>query len=166
MNHTSDQHKWFLDSKSSKNAEHRDWYIWKDGKGPNQPLTTDIYVRTVGVEIHLTTQYYYHYFYPQQPDLNWRNPAVEKAMFDATRFWYKRGVSGFRLDAVDTMYEFEDLRDNPPTPGTDKFGRPNTEEKFNKKLPEIHGALQRLRKVADDNNAVLIGETWTTDVAS
>jgi alpha-glucosidase len=167
VNHTSDQHKWFLDSKSSKTSAHRDWYIWRDGKGPNQPPNN--WTSTFGTAAWTfdtkTKQYYYHYFYPQQPDLNWRNPAVEKAMFDATRFWYQRGVSGFRLDAVDTMYEVEDLRDNPPAPGMDKFGRPNTEEKFNKKLPEIHTALQRLRKVADENNAVLIGETWTTDVS-
>ena len=60
-----------------------------------------------------TNQYYYHYFYPEQPDLNWRNPAVEKAMLDVTRFWYKRGVAGFRLDAVDTLYEDPNLTDNP-----------------------------------------------------
>jgi alpha-glucosidase len=112
-----------------------------------------------------TNQYYYHYFYPEQPDLNWRNPAVEKAMFDVTRFWYKRGVAGFRLDAVDTLFEDPMLKDNPVLPGTDKFGRPNMEEKYNKKLPEMHESLQRLRKVADEYDAVLIGETWTSDVS-
>src|SRR5262249_8798143 len=111
-----------------------------------------------------TNQYYYHYFYPEQPDLNWRNPAVEKAMFDVTRFWYKRGVVGFRLDAVDTLYEDPKLTDNPVLPGTDKFGRPNMDEKYDKKLPEVHDALKRLRKVADEFNAVLIGETWTDSI--
>ena len=167
VNHTSGQHKWFLDSKSSRTSAHRDWYIWRDGKSDGQPPNnwTSTFGTAAWTYDPATKQYYYHYFYPEQPDLNWRNPAVEKAMFDVTRFWYKRGVSGFRLDAVDTMYEMEDLRDNPPAPGVDKFGRPNTDEKYNKKLPEVHGALQRLRKVADENNAVLIGETWTTDVA-
>jgi alpha-glucosidase len=167
VNHTSDQHKWFIDSKSSRTSPHRDWYIWRDGKSEGQPPNN--WTSTFGLSAWkydpTTKQYYYHYFYPQQPDLNWRNPAVEKAMFDTTRFWYKRGASGFRLDAVDTMYEDPNLKDNPPAPGIDKFGRPNTEEKYNKKLPEIHGALQRLRKVADEYNAVLIGETWTTDVS-
>ena len=167
VNHTSDQHKWFIDSKSSKTSPHRDWYIWRDGKGEAQPPNN--WTSTFGLSAWkydpTTKQYYYHYFYPEQPDLNWRNPAVEEAMFDTTRFWYKRGASGFRLDAVDTMYEDPSLKDNPPAPGIDKFGRPNTEEKYNKKLPEIHGALQRLRKVADEYNAVLIGETWTTDVS-
>jgi alpha-glucosidase len=166
VNHTSDQHKWFLDSKSSKTAAHRDWYIWRDGKGPDQPPNN--WLSTFGLSAWkydpTTMQYYYHYFYPEQPDLNWRNPAVEKAMFDVTRFWYKRGVAGFRLDAVDLLFEDPNLTDNPVLAGTDKFGRPNMEEKYNKKLPEMHIALKNLRKVADDYNAVLIGETWTQNV--
>src|SRR5260370_8463440 len=86
-------------------------------------------------------------------------------MFYQTRFWYKRGVAGFRLDAVDTLYEDPDLKDNPVLPGTDKFGMPNTNEIYNKKLPEVHEALRGLRKVADEYGAVLIGETWTKDVS-
>src|SRR5439155_588535 len=110
-----------------------------------------------------TGQWYYHYFYPEQPDLNWRNPAVEKAMFDVTRWWYQRGVSGFRLDAVDTLFEDPDLRDNPILPGTNKYGDPNMQDKYNTKLPELHDVLRDLRKVADEHSAVLIGETWTKD---
>src|ERR1700747_88266 len=167
VNHNSDQHKWLIDSKSSKTAEHRDWYIWRDGKGPVQPPNN--WLSTFGLSAWkldpATNQYYYHYFYPEQPDLNWRNPAVEKAMFDTARFWYKRGVVGFRLDAVDSLYEDPNLTDNPVLPGTDKFGRPNMEEKYNKKLPEVHTALKGLRKVADEYHAVLIGETWTSDVS-
>ncbi len=167
VNHTSDQHKWFIDSKSSKTAEHRDWYIWQDGKGPGQPPNN--WLSTFGTPGWTldakTNQYYYHYFYPEQPDLNWRNPAVEKAMLDVTRFWYKRGVAGFRLDAVDTLYESPTLTDNPPAPGTDKFGRPNQMEKYNKKLPEVHDAMRKLRTVADEYGSVLIGETWTSNVS-
>lgn len=167
VNHTSDQHRWFIDSKSSKTAEHRDWYIWRDGKGPGQPPNN--WLSTFGTpgwtSDAKTNQYYYHYFYPEQPDLNWRNPAVEKAMLDVTRFWYKRGVAGFRLDAVDTLYESPALTDNPPRPGTDKFGRPNQVEKYNKKLPEVHDAMRKLRTVADEYGSVLIGETWTSNVS-
>jgi alpha-glucosidase len=112
-----------------------------------------------------TNQYYYHYFYAEQPDLNWRNPAVVKAMMDVTRFWYKRGVAGFRLDAMDILFEDPDLKDNPVLPGTDKFGRPNMEEKYDKKLPEVHDVMRKLRSTADEYSAVLIGETWTTDVS-
>jgi len=166
VNHTSDQHKWFVDSRSSLTSSHRDWYIWRDGKSPDQPPNN--WYSTFGTPAwkfdSATKQYYYHYFYPEQPDLNWRNPAVEKAMFDTTRSWYKRGVVGFRLDAVDTMFEDVHLTDNPLATGTDKFGRPNMIEKFNKKQPEMHVALKGLRKVADEYNAVLIGETWTDDV--
>ena len=166
VNHTSDKHKWFIDSESSRTSDKRDWYIWRDGKGPGQPPNN--WLSTFGTPAWTfdakTNQYYYHYFYPQQPDLNWRNPAVEKAMLDVTRFWYKRGVAGFRLDAVDTLYEDPNLTDNPVLPGTDKFGRPNMDEKYDKKLPEVHDAMRKLRSVADDYGAVLIGETWTSNV--
>ena len=166
VNHTSDQHPWFINSRSSRTAEKRDWYIWRDGKGPGQPPNN--WLSTFGTIAWTldpkTNQYYYHYFYPQQPDLNWRNPAVEKAMLDVTRFWYKRGVAGFRLDAVDTLYEDPNLTDDPVVAGTDKFGRPNLDEKYNKKLPEVHDAMRKLRSTADEYGAVLIGETWTTNV--
>jgi alpha-glucosidase len=113
-----------------------------------------------------TSQYYYHIFYPEQPDLNWRNPAVKDAMFDVTRWWYKRGVSGFRLDAVDTLFEDPNLRDNPILkPGKNAFGDPFEESKYNGKLPEVHDVLRGLRQVANEYDAVLIGETWTANVA-
>lgn len=166
INHTSDQHKWFLDSRSSKTAAHRNWYIWHDGKGPNEPPNN--WISEFGGSAWKldpnTNQYYYHFFYAEQPDLNWRNPAVEKAMFDTTRWWYRRGVAGFRLDAVDTMYEDPDLRDNPTLPGTNATGDPKMENKYNTKLPEVHDALTNLRRVADEYGAVLIGETWTKDI--
>ena len=166
MNHTSDKHKWFIDSESSKTAAHRNWYVWHDGRGPGQPPNN--WLSTFGHAAWKfdakTGQWYYHYFYPEQPDLNWRNPAVEKAMFDVTRWWYQRGVSGFRLDAVDTLFEDPDLRDNPVLPGTNKYGDPNMQDKYNTKLPELHDVLRELRKVADRHGAVLIGETWTKDI--
>ena len=103
-------------------------------------------------------------FYPQQPDLNWRNPKVENAIFDVTRFWYKRGVVGFRLDAVDTLFEDPNLADNPAMPGKDAYGEPNQEHTYNTNLPEVMDALAGLRKVANQYNAVLIGETWADTV--
>ncbi len=167
MNHTSDQHKWFIDSESSRKAARRDWYVWRDGKGPNQPPSN--WLSTFGHSAWkfdpATSQWYYHYFYPEQPDLNWRNPAVEKAMFDVTRWWYRRGVSGFRLDAVDTLFEDPSLKDNPILPGTNKYGDPNMQDLYNTKLPGIHDVLRNLRKVADEHGAVLIGETWTKDIS-
>jgi alpha-glucosidase len=166
MNHTSDQHKWFIDSRSSRNSKYRDWYIWRDGKGTNQPPNNweSVFGGSAWQFDGKTSQYYYHFFYPQQPDLNWRNPAVKDAMFDVTRWWYNRGVSGFRLDAVDTLFEDPELRDNPILPGKNAYGDPNMKNEYNDKLPEVHDILQGLRKVADNYNAVLIGETWTANV--
>jgi len=166
MNHTSDQHPWFVDSRSSRTAAKRDWYMWHDGKAPGLPPNN--WISTFGGSAWTfdakTGQFYYHYFYPQQPDLNWHNPAVHEAMFDVTRWWYKRGVAGFRLDAVDTLFEDPELRDNPVLPGLNKYGDPKEQDLYNTKLPEVHDVLRDLRKVADEHNAVLIGETWTKDV--
>jgi alpha-glucosidase len=166
-NHTSDQHKWFLESKSSRTSPKRDWYIWRDGKGANHPPNnwTSTFGGSAWKYDPITGQYYYHYFYAEQPDLNWRNPEVRKAMLDTMRFWYKRGVAGFRLDAVDTLFEDPELKDNPVLPGVDKFGFPNTHEIYNKKMPEVHDVMREMRKVADEYGAVLIGETWTQNVA-
>ena len=167
VNHTSDQHQWFLDSKSSRSSEHRDWYIWRDGKGPGQPPNnwTSAFGGSAWKFDPTTNQYYYHFFYAEQPDLNWRNPAVKDAMLDVTRWWYKRGVSGFRLDAVDTLFEDPNLRDNPLKPGKNAFGDRIEENKYNTKLPEVHEVLRSLRQVADEYNGVLIGETWTANIA-
>jgi alpha-glucosidase len=165
LNHTSPQHKWFLDSASSRSSLRRDWYIWRDGKAPGIPPNN--WVSDFGGSAWQfdakTGQYYYHYFAIGQPDLNWRNPAVEKAMFDVTRFWYKHGVSGFRLDAVDLLFEDPQLHDNPVLEGKNAFGDPNMENKYNDKLPEVHTELRKLRQVADQSNAVLIGETYTSN---
>ena len=167
MNHTSDQHPWFVNSRSSRTAAKRDWYVWRDGRAPGQPPNN--WESTFGGSAWqwdpTTKQYYYHFFYVQQPDLNWRNPAVEKAMFDVPLFWYERGVAGFRLDAVDTLFEDPKLHDNPTLPGKNAYGLPNMVNEYNTKLPEVHDVLRKLRLEADQHNAVLIGETWTRNVA-
>ena len=167
VNHTSDKHKWFLDSSSSKDNPYHDWYIWKDPKGKDQPPNN--WISTFGGSAWQynprLNQFYYHYFYPQQPDLNWRNPKVAQAMYDSTRFWYKRGVVGFRLDAVDTLFEDPNLTDNPIQPGKNAYGDPNMFPKYNDKLPEVHDVMKGLRSAANEYNAVLIGETWTSDVS-
>ncbi len=166
VNHTSDQHPWFINSRSSRTAEKRDWYIWRDGKGKNPPNN---WMSTFGGSAwqwdNKTSQYYYHYFYTQQPDLNWRNPAVVAAMYGTSEWWYKRGVAGFRLDAVDILYEDPNLHDDPVLPGKNAFGDPNLENKYNDNLPEDHTALKGLRKVANKYGAVLVGETWTDSAA-
>jgi alpha-glucosidase len=166
LNHTSDQHAWFKDSASSLTSLHRDWYIWRDGRGPNQPPNNwiSLFGGSAWKFDEKTGQYYYHFFYPEQPDLNWHNPAVEKAMLSVTSWWYQRGVSGFRLDAVDTLFEDPALHDNPTKPGMNKLGDPNMDDVYNTKLPELHDVLRKLRAVADESHAVLIGETPTSDI--
>jgi alpha-glucosidase len=167
LTYTSDQNKWFQEAKSSRSNPKRNWYIWRDGAGSGQPPNnwTSLFGGSAWKFDPASDQWYYHYFYPPQPNLNWRNPEVEKNLFDVTRWWYKRGVAGFRLDAVDVMYVDSQFRDNPVV-GTDKnaFGDPVEREIYDKNQPELHGVLRRLRKVADENNAVLIGETWTSDI--
>ncbi len=168
LTYTSDQNKWFQEAKSSRTNPKRDWYIWQDGKGPNLPPNnwTSNFGGSAWKYEPTTSQWYYHYFYPPQPNLNWRNPEVEKNMFDVTRWWYKRGIAGFRLDAVDVMFVDSKFRDNPVVDDKkNAFGDPVEREIYDKNQPELHGVLQRLRKVADDYNAVLIGETWTNDIA-
>jgi alpha-glucosidase len=166
LNHTSDQNKWFVDSRASRTSKRRDWYIWKDGKGPNEPPNN--WIALFGGSAWQfdgkTKQYYYHFFYPQQPDLNWRNPAVKDAMFDVTRWWYNRGVAGFRLDAVDILFEDPSLHDNPVLPGKNAYGDPNMQNEYNTKLPEVHDVLKGLRQVADRYDAVLVGETATDNI--
>ena len=114
-------------------------------------------------------QFYYHFFYKQQPDLNWRNPAVEKAMFDAMRFWLDRGVAGFRLDAITTLFEDPKLHDEPLTGRLDATGFPESNHTLTSGLPEVHDVLRRLRKMTDSypDNRVLVGEIYvprTTDL--
>jgi len=166
LNHTSDQHKWFLDSKSSKTSTHRNWYVWRDGQSKGQAPNnwTSNFGGSAWKFDPTTNQYYYHFFYAEQPDLNWRNPAVEKAMYDTTRWWYKRGVAGFRMDAVGTMFEDPDLRDNPVLPSTNALGDPEQARKYNTEFPEVHDALRDLRTIADEYGAVLIGETVTNNI--
>jgi alpha-glucosidase len=106
LNHTSDRHPWFLESRSRRDNPKRDWYIWRDGKKGEPPNNWASSFGGPAWEYDsLTGQYYYHYFFKQQPDLNWRNPRVKQAMFDAARFWLDMGVDGFRLDAIGTLLE-------------------------------------------------------------
>jgi alpha-glucosidase len=117
-NHTSDQHPWFLESRSSRDNPKRDWYFWRDAK-PDGSLPNNWLGAFGGSSWEwdeATQQYYLHTFLKEQPDLNWRNPEVKAAMLDVLRFWLDRGVDGFRLDAVHFMMKHPDLLDNPPNP--------------------------------------------------
>ncbi len=168
MNHSSDKHPWFVESASSKDNPKRDWYIWKDGSASGPPNNwISLFGGSAWKLYPKTNQYNYHFFYPEQPDLNWRNPEVRTAMYDAARFWLDKGVAGFRLDAVQTLFEDPKLPDNPVREGKNQYGDPNTEYLHNDKLPEVHDVLRELRAVLDKypGDRVLIGETSGSDIA-
>src|SRR5690606_11508988 len=118
-NHTSDRHAWFEESRSSRESPKRDWYIWADPAPDGGPPTNWLanFGGSAWTLDETTGQYYYHAFLPEQPDLNWRNPEVRRAMYDVLRFWLDRGVDGFRVDVVWHLIKDDQLRDNPPNPG-------------------------------------------------
>jgi alpha-glucosidase len=168
-NHTSDQHPWFKESRSSRTNPKRDWYIWRDGKGEGQPPNNwqSWFGHSAWQLDPATNQYYYHHFYTEQPDLNWRNPEVRKAMYDAMRFWFKRGVAGFRIDAVSRLFEDPNLHDDPILPGKNAYGDPNIAHKYTDNLPEVHEVLREMRRIADEfpGDPVLISEADEPNIA-
>jgi alpha-glucosidase len=168
LNHTSDRHPWFLDAARARESRHHDFYVWSDGKpdAAGHPGPPNNWVSLFGGSawefVPAVGQFYYHRFYRQQPDLNWRNPEVEQAMFAAMRFWLDRGVAGYRLDAITELFEDEKLRDAPVLGGTNALGDPNLSDIYTKNLPEVHGVIRRLRAMVDTyrGERVLIGETY------
>ena len=173
-NHTSDQHAWFKESRSSRDNPKRDWYIWRDPKGftaDGKPIPPNNWQSWFGHSAWqydpTTSQYYYHHFYTQQPDLNWRNPEVQKAMMNVLRFWMDKGVSGFRIDAVSRLFEDPNLHDDPILPGTNAYGDPNIQHKYTDNLPEVHDMLRLMRQVVDGypGNPVLISEADEPNIA-
>jgi len=168
-NHTSDQHPWFIESRSSRTNPKRDWYIWRDGKAPGQPPNNWLswFGHSAWRFDAKTGQFYYHHFYTEQPDLNWRNPEVRKAMYGVLRFWLDRGVAGFRLDAVSRLFEDPNLHDDPLLPGTNAYGDQNIEHKYTDNLPEVHEVLKEMRQVVNQypGNPVLISETDEPNIA-
>lgn len=168
LNHTSDQHPWFQESRSSRNNPKRDWYIWRDGKGPGIPPNNwqSDFGHSAWTYDAKTKQWYYHKFEVQQPDLNWRNPEVRKAMYKVVRFWLDRGVAGFRLDAITCLFEDPQFRDEKALPGKNQYGDPNISEDRTNNLPEIHDVLRELRKIVDSypGDRLLIGETYLPNI--
>jgi alpha-glucosidase len=173
LNHTSDQHPWFLDAARARDSRHHDFYVWSAGKrdaaGHRQPPNNwvSLFGGSAWEFVPAVDEFYYHRFYRQQPDLNWRNPAVEQAMFAALRFWLDRGVAGFRLDAVTELFEDAQLRDAPALGGINAQGDPNLSDLYTKNLPEVHGVMRRLRAMLDTypGERVLIGETYLEKTA-
>ncbi|MGZ8740657.1 MAG: alpha-amylase family glycosyl hydrolase [Gaiellaceae bacterium] len=139
--HTSDQHRWFMQSRSSRESPRRQWYIWRDEADEQE----SVFGGGAWTYDEPTGQYYHHLFLPEQPDLNWMQPEVRGAFDEILRFWFERGVAGFRIDVV------HELVKDPPS-------QPNR--------AEIHSVLRRWRELADDYEPerLLVGETWVMDL--
>jgi len=164
-NHTSSLHPWFLDSRGTRKSEKREWYIWRDpgpnGGPPNNWLS--VFGGSAWEHDEETRQYYHHAFLKEQPDLNWRNPAVRSAMFDVMRFWLARGVDGFRIDVLWHLAKDAQCRDEPLNPawreGMDPYLQ--LDHIYSCDQPEIHAVVREMRQaVAAWPDCVLIGELY------
>lgn len=164
-NHTSDEHPWFAQSRSSRTNPKRDWYIWCDPKPDGSPPNnwTSEFGGPAWTFDPTTGQYYYHAYLSKQPDLNWRHPQVRQAMLDVLRFWFDRGVDGFRVDAIHHLIEDQQLRDNPPNPAWHERMSPARRVTRMRTMdqPEVHEAIAAMREVADQyDDRVMIGEAY------
>jgi alpha-glucosidase len=162
-NHTSDQHPWFLESRSSLTNPKRDWYLWRDpapdGGPPNNWLSN--FGGPAWTEDG--SQYYYHSFLKQQPDVNWRNPQLRAAMLNVLRFWLDRGVDGFRVDVMWMMIKDDQYRDNPVNPASapDAPASIRLLPVYNTDRPEVHAIVAEMRAVLDlYGDRLLIGELY------
>jgi alpha-glucosidase len=168
-NHTSSEHPWFVESAASRQSALRDYYVWADpvpgGGPPNNWLD---FTGQSAWEWHAPTgQYYLHNFLPAQPDLNWWQPAVHEEFRQILRFWFDRGVAGFRIDVAHGLYKDALLRDNPRAeldgPLAGRFGQRAV---YNENRPEVHGVYRDWRSIAEayDPPRLLLGETWVYDL--
>ena len=165
-NHTSIEHPWFTESRSSRSSPRRDWYLWADpapGGGP--PTNWMSMFGGSGWEWDEETgQYYFHSFLKEQPDLNWRNPHVRAAMYDVLRFWLDRGIDGFRVDVLWLLIKDDQLRDNPPNPGWTSASRRTYDSLvplYTSDRPEVQKIVAEIRSVLDSyGERVLVGEIY------
>jgi alpha-glucosidase len=164
-NHTSSAHPWFVDAAGGRGSARRDFYVWSDpapgGGPPNNWL--DATGASAWAWHDPTRQYYLHNFLPSQPDLNWWEPAVHEEFREILRFWFDRGVAGFRIDVAHGLYKDAKLRDNPPETSTGRMaGGFGLKPVYNANRPETHAVYRDWRKIADSYPAarLLLGETW------
>jgi alpha-glucosidase len=164
-NHTSECHPWFLASRSSRVDPKRDWYLWRDPKPDGSPPTNwrSQFGGSAWEWDEPTRQYYLHSFLREQPDLNWRNPAVRTAMYDVLRFWLARGIDGFRVDVLWLLIKDDHYRDNPPNPLW-KIGESSHEAlipQYTSDRPEVQQIVEEMRAVLDAfGDRVFIGEIY------
>jgi alpha-glucosidase len=164
-NHTSDQHAWFIEARSSRASDKRDFYLWRDPApdgGPPSNWLSEFGGSAWQLDA-ATGQYYYHAFLDQQPDLNWRNPRVREAMYGCMRFWLDRGVDGFRIDAIHHLFKHEATPDNPENPDFREGMSPRRRliRAYTTDLPEVQDVAREMRALCESyGERVLIGEAW------
>jgi alpha-glucosidase len=161
LNHTSDQHAWFLNAKQSKENPYHDFYIWKDPKPDGEPPNNwqAVFGGPAWEYDEDLGQYYYHMFFKEQPDVNWRNPKVRSAMLDVFRFWLDKGVEGFRLDVFNAYFKDPEFKDNPPKFGIRGFDR--QEHIYDVSQPEMYPLLEEIRTIVDEHKqSYVVGETF------
>jgi alpha-glucosidase len=166
-NHTSDQHSWFQESRSSRDNPRHDWYIWKDAKPDGSPPNNwgGVFGGKAWTWDATRQQYYFHQFDPGQPDLNWRNPDVRAAMLDVLRFWMRRGVDGFRMDVIYMVWKHPDMPDQPIIAGAlgrgenDIYGR--QAQIYSQNYDGIHAIMRDIRATLDEfEDTFSVGEIW------
>ena len=162
-NHTSDQHPWFVESRSSPANPKRDWYLWRDPAAGGGPPNNWLSNFGGSAWTKDGDQYYYHSFLKQQPDVNWRNAGLREAMFNALRFWLERGVDGFRVDVMWMLIKDDQFRDNPINPAGDPNGSASQRllPLYNTNRPEVHEIVAAMRAILDSyGDRLLIGEIY------
>ena len=171
-NHSSDRHPWFVESRSSRESPKRDWYVWRDPKPGAAPPNNWVssFFGPAWDHDRRTGQYYLHSFLEAQPDFNWWNEEVRSAFDHVLRFWFDRGIAGFRIDVVHKMAKDRELRDNPPATDEDSFIERvwGQRELHNANHPETHAVLRRWRRIAEEypDPRVLVGETYVFDLTT
>jgi len=176
-NHSSDQHPWFQASRSSRADPRRDWYVWRDGRPGGSPPNNwlAVFGGPSWTFDRATSQYYLHSFLPEQPDLNWRNPHLRRAMLDTLRFWLERGVDGFRIDVAHVLMKDPELRDNPRgSQGRAAFHKDmgaygSQEHVHDRNHPDVHGVYREIRALLDSYSTAQprtsVGEIHLNDLA-
>jgi alpha-glucosidase len=168
-NHSSTAHPWFVEAIRDPHSAHRDFYVWADPAPDGGPPTNwlDATGHSAWAFDEASGQYYLHNFLPSQADLNWWEPAVHEAFREILRFWFDRGVAGFRIDVAHGLYKDAERRDDPPSAATDRLhSRFGLDMTYSANRPQTHGVYREWRKIAEGYSPprLLLGETWVGDL--
>lgn len=168
--HTSDEHPWFEEARRSRTARFRDYYVWRPGRSRNEPPTNwrNYFGGSAWTLDERTGEYYLHNFFAHQPQLNWWNPHVAAEFERIYRFWFDRGVAGFRIDALQALLYDREFRENPAATAEDTDKERGLQQRlaFSANRPQVHDVIRKWRRLADSYHQprLLFGETWVPTV--